>query len=132
MRPTSSAWVASIELLDVRFVPTTEALTQVAPSSPLLTVRRPIICGAGALVEGDFEGMMDSDIAPATAIIDRDENGVAQVTREPLDRLGQIIAQSWYWIGGFCTPTDYTTNPTIVPSASPAYYKRAIVLETAG
>ena len=37
------------------------------------------------------------------------------VTREPIDRLQQIIAQSWYWIGGFCTPSDTTTNPTTVP-----------------
>jgi hypothetical protein len=52
------------------------------------------------------------------------------VTREPLDRLQQIIAQSWYWIGGFAVPTDITANATIIPTATNSYYKRAVVIES--
>jgi hypothetical protein len=43
--------------------------------------------------------------APADSIITM-VDGVAMVTREAIDRLQQIIAQSWYWIGGFCAPSD--------------------------
>jgi hypothetical protein len=59
-------------------------------------------------------------------------DGIAQVTREPLDRLQQIIAQSWYWIGDFVAPTDFTVNPAIVPTASNAYAKRGVSIEHIG
>ena len=59
-------------------------------------------------------------------------DNIAMVTREPLDRLQQIIAQSWYWIGGFCAPTDVTTNPTTVPTATNAAFKRAVIIEHIG
>lgn len=120
-----------IELLDCRFIPTTESLVQTAPSNAALNVRRPIVCGAGALLEGDYAGMASEDVAPGDSIIDM-VDGIVQVTREPLDRLQQIIAQSWYWIGGFTAPTDFTVNSTIVPTASAAYYKRAVAIEHVG
>jgi hypothetical protein len=103
--------------LGLRFVPTTEAYVQPAPGLPGLYVRRPIVCGRGALIEGDYAGMADEDIAPRDAII-HIIDGIAMVTREPIDRLQQIIAQSWYWIGGFCAPTDITTNPSTIPTAT--------------
>lgn len=118
-----------VELLDLRFIPTTEAPQQVHPVNSSLRVRRPIVVGAGALVEGDYAGIGATDVAPGDSMIDIID-GIAQVTREPLDRLQQIIAQSWYWIGGFAAPSDYTVNTTIVPTASASYYKRAVVLET--
>lgn len=114
-----------VELLDLRFIPTTEAVPQVVPG--VGTIRRPIICGSGALIEGDFAGQ-DSRMTGTNAIIDH-VDGITQVTREPLDRLQQIIAQSWYWAGGFTAPTDQTVNATIVPTATASYYKRAIILE---
>jgi len=70
-------------------------------------------------------------VAPKDSII-AIVDGVAMVTREPLDRLQQIIAQSWYWIGGFCAPTDTTTNSTTIPTASNAAYKRAVMIEHIG
>ena len=120
-----------IELLDVRFVPTTEAPVQVHPTLTSLNVRRPIVVGEGALLEGDFDGIGALDTGDGDAITDI-VDGVCQVTREPMDRLRQIIAQSWYWIGDFVAPTDFTLNSSIVPTASPAYYKRACVLEHIG
>jgi len=54
------------------------------------------------------------------------------VTREPLDRLKQIIAQSWYWIGGFALPTDVTADASIIPTATNAYLKRGVVIESLG
>lgn len=118
------------QLMGCNFIPTTEAFTQVHPTNPVLTVRRPILVMPGALVEGDFAGMqqkvaelqgMNSEI---TMIDD-----VLQVTRGPLDRLQQIVAQSWFWIGGFVAPTDATANSTIIPTAGAQYLKRAVVME---
>ncbi len=119
------------DFLGLRFVPTTEAYVQAHPTIPGAVVRRPIICGQGALIEGDFAGMADDDVAPKDSIVSM-VDGVCMVTREPIDRLQQIIAQSWYWIGGFCAPSDTTTNPTIIPTASNAAYKRAVMVEHVG
>ena len=118
--------------LGLRFVPTTEAFIQQAGWVAAGTVvRRPIIVGAGALVEGTFAGMMDRDVAPKDSLISVID-GVAMVTREPLDRMQQIIAQSWYWIGGYSVPTDLGTNPTTVPTATNAAFKRAVMIEHIG
>ncbi len=119
------------DFLGLRFVPTTEAFVTTNPGSSGVLIRRPIVCGKGALIEGDFAAMAESDVAPKDAIVSI-VDGVAMVTREPIDRLQQIIAQSWYWIGGFCTPSDTTTNSTTIPTASNAAFKRAVLVEHAG
>ena len=119
------------QFLGLRFVPTTEAFVQPHPTLAGLMVRRPIICGQGALIEGDFAGMAAEDVAPKDFIVTV-VDGVAMVTREPLDRLQQIIAQSWYWIGGFCAPSDTTTNPSTIPTATNAAFKRAVMIEHIG
>lgn len=119
------------DFLGLRFVPTTEAFVQAHPTLSGLMIRRPVICGQGALIEGDFAGMAATDVAPTDSIITM-VDGVAMVTREAIDRLQQIIAQSWYWIGGFCAPSDTTTNPTTVPTATNAAYKRAVIVEHIG
>jgi hypothetical protein len=120
-----------IELLDMRFIVTTEAPQQTITnaSSATINVQRPIVCGAGSLIEGDFAGMRDM-LQDEDAIINMISD-VAMVTRKPIDRLHQLVSQSWYWIGGFCVPTDYTADQTIIPTANNSYYKRAVVLETA-
>jgi hypothetical protein len=119
------------DFLGLRFIPTTEAFVQTHPSLAGLMIRRPVICGQGALIEGDFAGMATSDVAPADSIVSM-VDGIAMVTREAIDRLQQIIAQSWYWIGGFCAPSDTTTNSTTVPTATNAAYKRAVIIEHIG
>lgn len=119
------------EFLGVRFVLTTEAYVQAHPVLAGSFVRRPIMVGQGALIEGDFAGMAASDVAPHAAEITLID-GVAMVTREPLDRLQQIISQSWYWIGGFCAPSDTTTTSLTVPTATNAAFKRAVMIEHIG
>jgi hypothetical protein len=116
------------DFLGLRFIPTTEAYVQTLGG---VTIRRPIVCGKGALIEGDFAGLAESDVAPKDAIVSV-VDGVAMVTREPIDRLQQIIAQSWYWIGGFCTPSDITTTSTTISTATNAVFKRAVLVEHAG
>ena len=119
------------DFLGLRFMPTTEVFVQPHPTLANVMIRRPIICGAGALIEGDFAGMAADDVAPSDSIVTM-VNGVAMVTREPIDRLQQIIAQSWYWMGGFCAPSDTTTNSTTVPTATNGSFKRAVIVEHAG
>lgn len=119
------------DFLGLRFITTTEAYVQNHPSITGLYVRRPIVCGQGALIEGDFAGMTADDVAPKDSLVNVID-GVAMVTREPIDRLQQIIAQSWYWIGGFCAPSDTTTTATTVPTATNANYKRAVLIEHVG
>ena len=119
------------DFLGLRFVPTTEAYVQPHPSIAGAVVRRPIVVGQGALIEGDFAGMAAPDVAPPDSIVSM-VDGIAMVTREPIDRLQQIIAQSWYWIGGFCAPSDTLTNPTVVPTATNAAFKRAAIIEHVG
>lgn len=119
------------DFLGLRFIPTTEAVQQPHPTLANVVVRRPVICGQGALIEGTFAGMAATDVTRADSVI-HVVDGVAMVTRNVLDRLQQIIAQSWYWIGGFCTPSDTTTNPTTVPTATNAAFKRAVILEHVG
>ncbi len=119
------------EFLGLRFVLTTESFVQPHPTLASAIIRRPIVVGQGALIEGDFAGMAADDVAPKDSIVSL-VDGVCMVTREPIDRLQQIIAQSWYWIGGFCAPSDTMTNSLIVPTATNANYKRAVMIEHLG
>ena len=119
------------DFLGLRFVPTTEAFVQPHPALANIMVRRPVVCGQGALVEGIFDGLAADDVMRPDTMI-HVVDGVTMVTRHALDRLQQIIAQSWYWIGGFCAPSDTTTNPATVPTATNAAFKRAVVIEHAG
>ena len=117
------------QLMGVNFIPTTEAIVE-TPAN--VKIRRPILCAPGALIEGDFAGVEEraadfGGVNSETTIID----SVAMVTRAPLDRLGQIIAQSWFWIGGFVAPSDATATSQIIPTAGKQYLKRAIVIEHA-
>jgi len=119
------------EGLDMRFFKTTQAPQQLKSGTSGIPIHRPIICGAEVLVEGTFAGQ-------AEAIANLSGNGlieviddVVQVIRAPLDRFQQIAAQSWYWTGGYAVPTDATANRSVIPTASNAYLKRAVMLETA-
>jgi len=117
------------QLMGANFIPTTEALVQQLGN---IKVRRPILCAPGALVEGDFAGLANKahDMGGINAEV-HEIDGVMQITRGPLDRLQQIIAQSWCWIGGFVAPTDATANSNIIPTAGNQYLKRAVVIEHA-
>lgn len=119
-----------IELLGVRFVPTTEAPQQGSLGGG--AIHRALLLGQGALIEGDCACVGHSDIPDAERALIEIVDGVAMVTREPLDRLKQIIAQSWYWIGGFALPTDVTADASIIPTATNAYLKRGVVIESLG
>lgn len=123
-------------LMGVTFIPTTETYVQLPNATAGINtrVRRPIVLGAECIIQGNFEGI-DSWIAREGLSPINDVfliNNVAQVVRPPLDRLGQVASQSWFWIGDFAVPTDVTATTSIIPTASSALYKRALVLEHAG
>ncbi len=117
-----------VELLGVRFIPTTEAPQQVSLGAG--AIHRAIVCGKGALIEGDYADAGHRDIPDAEKSLMEQVDSVVMVTREPLDRLKQIIAQSWYWIGGYALPTDATASTTIIPTATNSYLKRGVVIES--
>jgi hypothetical protein len=117
-----------INLMGVRFIPTNLAPQQASLGAG--AIHRAIVVGKGALVEGDFAGLAEDDETGNPLAEVSDVDGVQMVTRAPMDRLQQIVAQSWTWIGGFVCPTDITTNPNTVPTASNAAFKRAVVLES--
>jgi hypothetical protein len=95
------------------------------------TIQYGMLCGEGALVEGSFtpeaykkgEGMPSDDMITVA-------EGIAHITREPLDALKQVVTQSWTYIGGFTVPSDTTTSPTTLPTASNAAFKRGVLLES--
>jgi len=121
-----------IKILGVTFVPTTEAYVQTAGAN--VTIRRPIICGAESMIQGNFQGIDEwmnrqsvDPIGKAMVV-----NNVAQVARPPLDRLQSILSMTWAWIGDFAVPTDLTATSSVIPTASNALYKRAVAVEHAG
>jgi hypothetical protein len=117
------------ELLGVDIVETN--LNPVENLTGVGLVRRGIICGRGALIEAEFtqtayQEAQNVDDGNLVTVVD----GIAHVTREPLDALKQVVTQTWAYLGGFATPTDTTANPTTLPSASNSAWKRAIMIES--
>ncbi len=115
-----------IDLMGIKFIP-----TNLAPQQTLggLSIHRALVCGKGVLVEGDFAGMNKEDTDNPLSDI-RNVDGVRMITRAPMDRLQEIVAQSWTWTGGFTTPSDTTANPTVLPTATNSAYKRGVVIES--
>lgn len=118
------------ELLGVDIVETN--INPVQSLSGVGTVRRGVLCGQGALIEGVFTregyaGATGSQIDDDMITIVDD---IAHITREPLDALKQVVTQTWNYIGGFTVPSDITTNPNTIPTANNSAFKRAIVIES--
>jgi hypothetical protein len=140
-----------VRLLGVTFIPTTETYVQppgvqyngaaynAASTATGLSVisqriRRPIVLGAESIIQGDFEGLETWLAREGVNAIGEVflVNGVAQILRPPLDRLQQVCSLSWNWVGDFAVPTDITATTAIIPTASNALFKRALVLEHVG
>ena len=118
------------DILGVQMIETN--LNPVQALSGVGTIQRAMLVGQGALVEGTFTNTAyaaaekaDDDDGMITVV-----DGIAHVTREPLDALKQVVTQSWSYIGGFAVPSDITTNPNTIPSASNSAFKRGIMLES--
>jgi hypothetical protein len=117
------------EMLGVRLQETN--LNPVQTLAGVGTIRRALLCGQGALVEGEFtadayQQAMESDDGEMITIAE----GIAHVTREPLDALKQVVTQTWSYIGGFVVPSDITTTAATIPTATSSAYKRGVMLES--
>ncbi len=96
-----------------------------------VVVHQPLVVGAGALLNGPFENM--GDLLAGTGVEDvpsiqmsnvADAIDIALIVRPPQDRLQQVIASSWSWVGDFAVPSDVTTGDT-------ALFKRAVMVQHA-
>jgi hypothetical protein len=116
------------EILGVEIIEST--ITPIQASLGGGKIHRGVLMGEGVLVESDWT---DIGYANLRNTLDDEEmlvaDGIAHVTRPPLDRLGQVITQSWTYVGGFVSPTDLGTTTSSVPTANNSAWKRAIVIE---
>lgn len=116
------------ELLGVRLIETNLNPVQSLAGA---NIRRGLLVGQGALVEGVFTNTAYADAsgvrdAGAVEVVD----GIAHITREPIDAALQVVTQTWNYTGGFAVPSDITTNPNTIPTASNSAFKRGIVMES--
>lgn len=127
-------------LLGVTFYTTTEALFQEPITGGSTAeyvpqrILRPILTAQGGLVQGNFDGNADwlsESGGPKVALITQ-INDIAQITLAPIDYMQQQVVQSWIWGGDMNCPTQMTTTPLTIPSASVSAYKNAVGMEHAG
>lgn len=110
--------------LGIDWIMDTEVPTYVNPAG--VTVYQDCLVGDGALIKGPFSEMaslITEKQGGSTVQIDM-IGGVARVLRAPLDRLGQVLTSSWFWIGAYAAGTDVLTGDAAV-------YKRACIVEHA-
>lgn len=112
----------------------TTTTTATGPAALTTRVRRPIMLGGEVIIQGNFEGNEIWQNRDGVESINEIYivNHVAHIVRPPLSRLGNIVSMSYDWIGDFAVPTDLTATTSIIPTASNALFKRAVVVETAG
>ncbi|MCW2899706.1 MAG: hypothetical protein JWO67_1971 [Streptosporangiaceae bacterium] len=108
-----------------------EAPTVLGGSAGSLVVHRPIILGDGALMSAPLEGQ--GSLLSGTGVEDvpeiRSVNAapgvdVEVIVRPPQDRLQQVLATTWSWVGDYGVPSDSGTGDA-------ALFKRGVVLEHA-
>ena len=117
------------ELLGVQLIESTITPIQAGISSGP-AIHRGIMVGDGVLIESDFtqtgyDAIRNTLESEELTVAD----GIAHIVRPPLDRLGQNIAQSWTYVGGFVAPTDLGTTTSTIPTANNSAWKRGIVIE---
>lgn len=103
-----------------------------------INIDRTIVIGGGAMYEKYIdEGayITDAGITGKIGEFSVVNGGIQVMTdriryilRAPLDRLQQVISQSWSWSGDFGIPTDALG----VALSGAAAYKRCVVIESAG
>lgn len=109
-----------------------ECPTVLGGSGGAVTVFRPIVLGASALVSSPFDDMGSllagsgvEDVPQVSMIDAAPGTQVAMLIRPPQDRLQQNISTTWSWVGDFGVPSDSLVNNDL------ALFKRGVVLEHA-
>ena len=119
----------------VTFIPTTNlpAYSFTPAGGGTLVSRRVIVCGEKWVQESPFEGTKAAIAAlPDMGVVDyRFVGDIVFTNRMPLDRAGQVMSSLWYYIGGFVIPTNATITSAVIPTATTARYKSAVVVEVA-
>jgi hypothetical protein len=114
----------------IDWVRNNETPTIAGGSGGTVTVHRPIVMGAGALIASPFAEM--GSLLGGTGIEDVPEISmvnvapsvdVALIVRPPTDRLQQTVSTAWSWVGDYGVPSDSLAN------GDAALYKRAVVIE---
>lgn len=115
----------------IDWVRNNEVPTITGGSGGNVTVFRPIVVGAGAVVAAPFEGIgsllsgTGVEDVPSVRMVDAaPSTQVALIVRPPQDRLQQNISTSWAFTGDFGVPSDSGTGDA-------ALFKRAVVVEHA-
>jgi uncharacterized Zn-binding protein involved in type VI secretion len=100
-------------------------------SAGTLLVHRPIVLGANALMAAPFEGTNSllagtgvEDVPEIRTVSAAPAVDVTLLVRPAQDRLQQVIASTWSWVGDFGVPSDAGTGDA-------ALYKRGVVIEHA-
>jgi P22 coat protein - gene protein 5. len=108
-----------------------ETPTILGGSAGTLTVHRPVVLGGGALIAAPFdktgtllEGTGVDDVPEIRNIMAAPGVDITLIVRPPQDRLAQVIAQTWSWVGDFGVPSDAGVGDA-------AMYKRGVVIEHA-
>lgn len=126
-------------LMGCKFITTTEAFQQEefeglgGAHNIGVRVKRPILMGAGAVVQCNFDGnsgWLESVGGSRTAMMQK-VGDIMMITRSPIDNLQLNIVQSWLYGGDFGIPSNMTTNTSIMPTAKNELYKRAVMMEHA-
>jgi hypothetical protein len=121
-------------VMGLRFITNNVHLTQAAGTAPTTVLLHfPIMVGAGALTEGDYigtAGLMNAAGGVENFALHNitSMNKIDFIERSPMDRLGISLAQSWKYVGDFVVPTDSLVTSAVLPTASSARLKRAVVM----
>jgi hypothetical protein len=126
-------------LLGMTFIPTTEVYLQASVAAagmqallPGTSIHRVLITGMGGLYQGHFSGLESfaqrgEAVGSVSNIYMVDH--IAHIVRAPIDNMGRQVQMTYLSVFGVVCPTDLTANPSIIPTASNAAYKRAVVIE---
>ena len=126
-------------LLGMTFIPSTEVYLQASvaaagmqPLLPGTSIHRVLITGMGGLYQGHFSGLESfaqrgEAVGSVSNIYMVDH--IAHIVRAPIDNMGRQVQMTYLSVFGVVCPTDLTANPSIIPTASNAAYKRAVVIE---
>jgi len=126
-------------LLGMTFIPTTEVYLQASVAAagmqsllPGTNIHRVLITGMGGLYQGHFSGL-ESFAKRGEAVGSVSEiymvDHTAHIVRAPIDNMGRQVQMTYLSVFGVVCPTDLTANPSIIPTASNAAFKRAVVIE---
>jgi hypothetical protein len=113
------------DLLGIRIVEVTSAPIQTLGA---LTIHRPIMVAEGWITKYEMTStMFDEQLdGPVHRIV---ADNIAMITTAPTDPAGQFVKQAYLQFVGYSCRTDRLLTSAVVPTATNAIYKRAVVFE---